>query len=133
MEDLSDEALMPRYREGNSKAFETLYRRHKDPFYRYVRRNVFREDLLPRLALEVPAGMANPRVRGLRHSFAGRTLLRWYREDLDPAARLHHLSTFLGHANPQRTAVYLTITSELLAEANRRFEALAPTLPEVTS
>jgi len=93
-------------------------------------RNVFREDLLPRLALEVPAGTANPRVHGLRHSFAVRTLLRWYREGLDPAARLHYLSTFLGHANPQSTAVYLTMTSDLLAEANRRFEALAPTPPE---
>lgn len=62
-----------------------------------------------------------------------RTLLRWYRKGLDPAARLHYLSTFLGHVNPQSTAVYLTITSELLAEASRRFEALAPTPPEVTS
>jgi len=94
-------------------------------------RNVFREDLLPRLALEVPAGTANPRVHGLRHSFAVRTLLRWYREGLDPAARLHYLSTFLGHVNPQSTAVYLTMTSDLLAEANRRFEALAPRPPEV--
>ena len=93
-------------------------------------RNVFREDLLPRLALAVPAGTAKPRVHGLRHSFAVRTLLRWYREGLDPAARLHYLSTFLGHVNPQSTAVYLTMTSELLAEANRRFEALAPTPPE---
>ncbi|HRX75180.1 MAG TPA: tyrosine-type recombinase/integrase [Hyphomonas sp.] len=93
-------------------------------------RNVFHEDLLPRLALEAPAGTAKPRVHGLRHSFAVRTLLRWYREGLDPAARLHYLSTFLGHVNPQSTAVYLTMTSDLLAEANRRFEALAPTPPE---
>ena len=79
----------------------------------------------------MPAGTAKPRVHGLRHSFAVRTLLRWYREGLDPAARLHYLSTFLGHVNPQSTAVYLTMTSDLLAEANRRFEALAPTPPEV--
>jgi site-specific recombinase XerD len=40
-------------------------------------------------------------------------------------ARLNHLSTFLGHVNPQSTAVYLTITSELLEVANARFEAYA--------
>lgn len=50
----------------------------------------------------------------------------------DPAARLHHLSTFLGHVSPDTTAVCLTITSDLLAEANRRFEALAvPMIAEV--
>jgi hypothetical protein len=49
-----------------------------------------------------------------------------------PAARLHHLSTFLGHVSPDTTAVYLTITSDLFAEANRRFEALAvPMIGEV--
>lgn len=96
-------------------------------------RNVFREDLLPHLALDVPAGTATPRVHGLRHSFAVQTLLRWYRAGVDPATRLHYLSTFLGHVNPQSTAVYLTITSELFAEANRRFEALAPTPTEVRS
>jgi hypothetical protein len=44
---------------------------------------------------------------------------------VNPTARLFHLSTFLGHVNPSSTAVYLTITSELLAAANRRFEGFA--------
>ena len=39
--------------------------------------------------------------------------------------RLFQLSTFLGHVDPTSTAVYLTITPELFAEANRRFEAFA--------
>jgi hypothetical protein len=52
-------------------------------------------------------------------------LLRWYRDGLDPAARLYHLATFMGHVDPASTAVYLTITPQLLAEANRRFEAFA--------
>ena len=76
-------------------------------------RNVFREDLLPRLALDVPAGTANPRVHGLRHSFAVRTLLRWYREGLDPAARLHYLSTFLGHVNQPFQGVIKRVISRL--------------------
>jgi integrase/recombinase XerD len=89
--------------------------------------------LVPRLGLHVPPGTASPRAHDLRHSFAVGTLLRWYRAGLDPAARLLHLSTFLGHVDPASTAVYLTITQELLQEANRRFEAFArPTFEEPT-
>ena len=33
-----DSALMLRYRDGDVTAFETLYRRHKDPVYRYLLR-----------------------------------------------------------------------------------------------
>jgi integrase len=81
--------------------------------------------LFPRLGLIIPMGVAPPRVHDLRHAFAVGTLLRWYREGIAPAARLFHLSTFLGHVNPSSTAVYLTITSELLIAANRRFEGFA--------
>ena len=81
--------------------------------------------LVPALGLVVPAGDAPPRAHGLRHAFAVGTLLRWYRADVDPARRLFHLATFLGHVNPSSTAVYLTITPELLQEASRRFEHLA--------
>jgi integrase len=89
--------------------------------------------LVPRLGLVPPAGVAPPRVHDLRHSFAVGTLLRWYRDGIDPAARLFHLATFLGHVNPSSTAVYLTITSDLLAAANRRFEGFAaPALKEVS-
>jgi len=95
-------------------------------------RNAFREHLLPRLALHVPPGTRAPCVHGLRHTFAVRTLLRWYREGIDPQARLNHLSTFLGHVGLHSTAVYLTITGELLGAANQRFEAFAsPAVREV--
>ncbi len=93
-------------------------------------RNTFRDDLLPQLALEVPPGVFGPHVHGLRHSFAVRTLSNWYRKGIKPADRLHYLSTILGHVNPASTAVYLTITSDLLDAANRRFEAFAPRLGE---
>ncbi len=88
-------------------------------------RNAFRDHLLPRLALPALPGTRHPCVHGLRHAFAVRTLLRWYRDGIDPQARLNHLSTFLGHVGPHSTAVYLTITSELLEAANQRFEAFA--------
>lgn len=67
------------------------------------------------------------RYRHKRHSFAVATLLRWYREGVDPNSRLMHLATFLGHTDPNSTAVYLTITEELLREADQRFRSFAPT------
>lgn len=81
--------------------------------------------LILRLDLDVPHGCAPPRLHHLRHSFAVGTLLRWYRSGIDPQARLVRLSTFLGHANPVSSAVYLTITDNLLTEANLRFEQFA--------
>jgi len=77
------------------------------------------------LALPVPDGVSPPTLHSLRHSFAVGCLLRWYREGLDPAARLFRLSTFMGHVSPNSTAVYLTITPQLRDEACRRFEAFA--------
>jgi site-specific recombinase XerD len=77
--------------------------------------------LVPRLGLILPAGVAAPRVHDLRHSFAVGTLLRWYRDGSDPGTRLLHLSTFLGHVDPASTAVYLTITADLLQAAGDRF------------
>lgn len=81
--------------------------------------------LVAELAFPVPEGVRPPHLHCLRHSFAVGCLLRWYREGLDPATRLCHLATFMGHVDPASTAVYLTITPELLAQANRRFEAFA--------
>lgn len=81
--------------------------------------------LLPDLKLDLGPGSAPPHVHDLRHSFAVGTLLRWYQEGLDPARRLLHLSTFMGHVQPESTAVYLTITEALLSEAGTRFERYA--------
>jgi len=88
--------------------------------------------LLPLLKLNVPPGVRTPCLHNLRHSFAVCTLLRWYRNGIDPQKRLIHLSTFLGHVDPASTAVYLTITADLLREASHRFEQYAaPTGEEV--
>lgn len=81
--------------------------------------------LLPQLGLRLPPGVAAPCVHDLRHSFAVGTFLRWYREGADPNSRHIHLATFMGHVDINSTAVYLTITDELLLEANQRFHAFA--------
>lgn len=81
--------------------------------------------LVTSLEFCIPDGVSPPHLHCLRHSFAVGCLLRWYHEGLDPSIRLHQLSTFMGHVDPSSTAVYLTITSALLDEANRRFEVFA--------
>ena len=100
----------------------------QEPVYPNTIRRAFRDHLLPPVALTIPPGTSRPCVHGLRHSFFVRSLLRWYREGLDPAARLNDPSTFLEQLNPHSTAVYLTITSELFAAANGRFEMYATPL-----
>lgn len=81
--------------------------------------------LVATLQLQIPDGVAPPHLHCLRHSFAVGTLLRWYRAGIDPMSRLLNLSTFLGHVSPSSTAVYLTITTELLECANERFAQFA--------
>ena len=63
-----------------------------------------------------------PRIYDLRHTAAVRRLLLWYREGKNVQALLPVLSTFLGHSTVSGTAIYLTTTAELLAEANLRVQ-----------
>jgi integrase/recombinase XerD len=63
-----------------------------------------------------------PQIHDLRHSFAVRTLLNWYRAGIDVQAYLPRLSTYLGHVLPSSTYWYLTATPELLALAMKRLE-----------
>jgi integrase/recombinase XerD len=61
-----------------------------------------------------------PRIHDLRHSFAVRTLIGWYRDGEDVQARLPWLSTYLGHREPVSTYWYLSAVPELLALAAAR-------------
>lgn len=63
-----------------------------------------------------------PRMHDLRHGFAVNTLLGWYRNGADVAARMPVLSTWLGHINPAGTYWYLTATPELMALAAARLQ-----------
>lgn len=66
---------------------------------------------------------SRPRVHDLRHAFAVRTLLGWYRAGLDVEALLPRLSTYLGHQEPRFTYRYLSATPELLGHAAARLDA----------
>lgn len=63
-----------------------------------------------------------PNIHDLRHSFAIRTVLDWYRDEVDVEAHLPLLSTYLGHVGPSSTYWYLTAVPELLEAATVRLE-----------
>ena len=71
--------------------------------------------------IELPPRLPRqPRLHDLRHTFATKTLVRWYQEGRDVQAHLPLLSTYLGHVNPSQTYWYLTATPELMQLAERR-------------
>jgi integrase len=75
------------------------------------------------------AAGARPRIHDMRHTFAVRTLVGWYRDGADVAARMPLLSAYLGHVSPVSTYWYLQAVPELLALAAQRLE----TTPEAAS
>jgi integrase/recombinase XerD len=86
------------------------------------------------LHLLVAASLADrephrPRIHDLRHTFAVRTLVEWYRAGLDAESRLPLLSTYLGHVNPSSTYWYLAAAPELLGAAAERLEENLGELP----
>jgi len=64
----------------------------------------------------------NTRIHGLRHTFAVRRLLQWYREGEDIHRRIGQLSTYLGHCKIVDTYWYLSAVPELMALAVGCFE-----------
>lgn len=63
-----------------------------------------------------------PRIHDLRHTFAVSRIISWYQEGKDVQNLLPILSVYLGHQEIANTTVYLTMTSEMLQEANILFE-----------
>lgn len=64
-----------------------------------------------------------PRIHDLRHTFAVRTMIGWYRAGKDPAREMIRLTTYLGHADPSNTYWYLEAVPELLDLAMARATA----------
>jgi integrase len=61
-----------------------------------------------------------PRLHDMRHRFAARTLVRWYRQGLDVERELPKLATYLGHVHINETYWYLEAVPELLQLATDR-------------
>ena len=78
-------------------------------------------DVLKAAKIVVPQGQRRPRLHDLRHTFAVHRLLHWYKEGINVQDKLPLLSTFMGHVDIYSSQVYLTITDDILIEANNRF------------
>jgi len=74
------------------------------------------------IGLRGPADSHGPRLHDLRHRFASKTLLRWYRAGEDAERRLPILSAYLGHVHWSDTYWYLSALPELMHEAMVRLE-----------
>lgn len=61
-----------------------------------------------------------PRLHDMRHRFAARTLVDWYRAGVDVERQIHRLSTYLGHVHVNDTYWYLEAVPELLELATQR-------------
>jgi len=75
-----------------------------------------------RIGLRGPSDSRGPRLHDLRHRFAVRTLLRWYRAGVDVDRHMPELATYLGHAHASDTYWYLSAVPELLRSATMRLE-----------
>ena len=61
-----------------------------------------------------------PRLHDMRHRFAARTLIDWYRAGLDVEREIPKLATYLGHVHVADTYWYLEAVPELLQLATER-------------
>ncbi len=66
-----------------------------------------------------------PRLQDIRHTFATRRMVEWYRADLDVDRLLPRLTNYLGHASTVSTYWYIQAVPELLALATERLEKAA--------
>jgi site-specific recombinase XerD len=74
------------------------------------------------IGLRSPADSHPPRMHDLRHRFAVRTLIRWYRAGVDIEQHIQELSTFLGHVEVSHTYWYLSAVPELMQLAAARVQ-----------
>jgi integrase len=74
------------------------------------------------IGLRRPGESKGPRVHDLRHTFAVRTLVGWYREGTKVEKELPALSTYLGHTCVRHTYWYLSACPDLMQEAVRRLD-----------
>lgn len=69
---------------------------------------------------KLPGGRG-PSLHALRHTFAVRRLVSWYRAGLDVRSLLPHLAVYRGHLGFLQSYHYLTATPELLTAAAEKF------------
>ena len=80
-------------------------------------------NILRQAGIKPPKGKTGPRIHDLRHSMVVNRILEWYRAGINPQEKLPFLATYLGHRDIHSTLIYITVTQELLQQANERFRA----------
>jgi integrase/recombinase XerD len=89
-------------------------------------------DILRRAGIKPPMGKTGPRIHDLRHSMVVNRILEWYRGGINPQDKLPFLATYLGHRDIHSTLVYITVTQDLLHQANERFRTFGAHCLHVT-
>ena len=74
------------------------------------------------IGLRTPTDRRGPRIHDLRHRYAFKTILNWYRRGMDVEAHLPELTTYLGHRHVADTYWYISAAPELLKLATQRLE-----------
>lgn len=69
-----------------------------------------------------PTGYPYVRLYDFRHTMACNTIRKWNEQGIDVNARLHVLSTYMGHVKPEDTYWYLSATPEMLELSCRKYE-----------
>jgi integrase len=75
-----------------------------------------------KIGLRAPSDRRGPRIHDMRHHFAHKTILNWYRRGMDVEAHLPELTTFMGHGHVADTYWYISSSPELLKLATQRLE-----------
>lgn len=70
-----------------------------------------------------PIGYPYVRLYDFRHTMACNTIRKWNEQGIDVNARLHVLSTYMGHVRPEDTYWYLSATPEMLELSCQKYEA----------
>jgi integrase len=74
------------------------------------------------IGLRGPIDSHGPRLHDFRHSFAVRTILSWYRADIDVERQIPKLATYLGHIHVNDTYWYLSAVPELMQQVAMRLD-----------
>jgi integrase/recombinase XerD len=78
--------------------------------------------LLEKIGVSPQRKGRRPHLHDLRHRFAVKTIVQWYRDGHDAERRLPVLSAYLGHTEPRDTYWYLSTCPELMDLARARLE-----------
>ena len=68
------------------------------------------------------------RLHDIRHTHAVHILLGWYRQGIDPRAKLPVLAASMGHVSLASTAYYLNLIEPVVRQAGERFADYARTI-----